>query len=427
MITVSKLKKYAVNIRVLYVEDDKDIQEEIRDFLSRFFPSITLATDGLNGIANYKKSNFDIVITDINMPRMNGIDMIREIKSTNEEQNIIVTSAYNDSKYLSELIDLGVDKFVLKPFNNKKFLVVLYKMCEALYNKKQQQFFEKRMKEKILETETVIDIIEHGIMIIQNNEITQTNQEFLDISGYETFELFSDSPSAEKSDEISSLFDKRKGCISVNSDKEFIEFLKSKDNELNKVVMKKNLAKNVYLLKHKQINDEDKFIVSFTDITLTEELANINPRTELPNIHSITSDIEHRLRTKSTYVLDLISIGNIEKIIKWHGRRTPIVIDEAMAELLKKEKRKDDNKSMFFGYYDTNKFILIRDKNKNKNVASIIGKINELTISVNDKKSKSENSDIFYKAIHKPIVVMGHENIDDLLKVIKDSFDDMLI
>ena len=143
-INIVKLKKYASECSVLYVEDDELIRTQTASFLGRFFSDIVLAEDGEIGLKKYKSRKFDVVITDINMPNMNGIEMITAIKDIEYEQKIIVTSAYNDSQYLMSLINLNVNRFVLKPFNNKQFLYVLYKIAEELtFNKENAKLQEE--------------------------------------------------------------------------------------------------------------------------------------------------------------------------------------------------------------------------------------------------------------------------------------------
>ena len=78
-INIVKLKKYASACSVLYVEDDEVIRTATASFLGRFFSDIVLAEDGEIGLEKYKEREFDIVITDINMPNMNGIEMIEAI------------------------------------------------------------------------------------------------------------------------------------------------------------------------------------------------------------------------------------------------------------------------------------------------------------------------------------------------------------
>ena len=75
----------------------------------------------------YREGSYDIVITDINMPVMSGVKLSREIKASNKKQVIIVISAHDEAKYLLDLINMGVDNFVLKPLDIGQFLGVLHK------------------------------------------------------------------------------------------------------------------------------------------------------------------------------------------------------------------------------------------------------------------------------------------------------------
>jgi len=124
-INIFKLKKYATVCSVLYVEDYEIIRTQIADFLGRFFSDVVLANDGKEGLAKYKERAFDVVITDINMPNINGIEMIKAIKEINEKQIVIVTSANYESDYLLSLINLEITHFIQKTFNNKEFLYTL--------------------------------------------------------------------------------------------------------------------------------------------------------------------------------------------------------------------------------------------------------------------------------------------------------------
>ncbi|MEA2017496.1 MAG: hybrid sensor histidine kinase/response regulator, partial [Campylobacterota bacterium] len=85
-----------------------------------------------NKTGNY----YDIVISDINMPKLNGIEMAKAIKNINPHQEIMVVSAYNDSDKLMRLIDLGINYFLLKPISFEKTLDTLYKVSQSVANKK---------------------------------------------------------------------------------------------------------------------------------------------------------------------------------------------------------------------------------------------------------------------------------------------------
>lgn len=422
MITISKLIEYASDIKVLYVEDDKDIQAEIHDFLGRFFPVIDLALNGLEGLELYKKKHYDIVISDINMPKMNGIDMISAIKEINENQKIIVTSAYNEPKYLIKLIDSGVDKFVLKPFNNKQFLSVLYMISEQIYFKKQNELLQEKIASNIVQAQTIVDMIEHGIVILEDEKITQVNQQFLEMAGYENQETF-----YKEISNLSSLFEVRKDYVDANSNKELVELLESRKDKINKAVMKKDKQENIYLLKYKKVPDEYKYIISFTDITEEEELVNIDIKTGLANRYAMVSEIEHRLSKGVLFVIDLVVIENIQKMIKWHGKDIRRHLDDNIANVLKKNKKELDKHGVFVAFYGHNKYVFVREHALKDIVDSAITKISYISTEEDYKENKLDKSDILYQPISISIDATLDSTIDDLLKEIEVKFDNMVL
>ncbi|MDD2791150.1 MAG: diguanylate cyclase [Sulfurimonas sp.] len=105
------------SLRVLYVEDDKNTQEEIAFFLESFVSKLYLASDGEEGYQAYLDYMPDLIITDIQMPKMNGIEMVKKIRETDMQIPIIITTAYNETEYLLNAINTGVDRYLLKPVN----------------------------------------------------------------------------------------------------------------------------------------------------------------------------------------------------------------------------------------------------------------------------------------------------------------------
>ena len=120
---ISNLK----NITVLYVEDEKDLREVTSSMLESFTKNQYIATNGQEGYELFLKhdSDIDLIISDINMPILNGLEMIKKIKDINKNVPIIVTTAFSNKEYLLEAIDIGVDKYVLKPIDIAKLLQVM--------------------------------------------------------------------------------------------------------------------------------------------------------------------------------------------------------------------------------------------------------------------------------------------------------------
>ena len=138
MINYKLLKNIDQQFTVLYAEDDKDVRDGTVVFLENFFKHVKIAEDGQEAIGlydEYFQSNgkyFDIVITDIQMPHMNGIDFSKEVLSKNKEQKILVTSAFDDKDYLIELINTGVSRFVQKPLVLEQITSILHELCSEL-------------------------------------------------------------------------------------------------------------------------------------------------------------------------------------------------------------------------------------------------------------------------------------------------------
>lgn len=131
-----ELKFFASSLSILVVEDDKELNENLKELLETFFKRVDTAKDGLEALNKYKINRYDIVLTDINMPLMDGIELSKEIRVLNYEQAILVLSAYIDD-FVIDLIDIGIQGLILKPFETEKFIVTLCRNCENILMKKE--------------------------------------------------------------------------------------------------------------------------------------------------------------------------------------------------------------------------------------------------------------------------------------------------
>ena len=121
------LHKFTSTLHLLYVEDDTNLRAGTVEILENFFATVSVCTNGQTGLEKYKKffnesgKYFDIVITDINMPVMNGIDMSEQIIHLNQKQSIFVISAHNEPHYLTKLINIGIDKFLTNLYKQSNY------------------------------------------------------------------------------------------------------------------------------------------------------------------------------------------------------------------------------------------------------------------------------------------------------------------
>mgnify|MGYP000724609420 FL=1 len=139
---ISRLKE----ITVLYCEDEEYLRDITKGILESFTKKQFICKDGAEGLETFKENQhvIDLIITDVNMPNMNGLEMAKEIKRINPNMPIVVATAFSNSEYLLEAIDLGVDKYVLKPINVKKLLDIMSK--SLLYHELRDLYLDQLTK-----------------------------------------------------------------------------------------------------------------------------------------------------------------------------------------------------------------------------------------------------------------------------------------
>ena len=117
---------------ILYVEDDLDIQKSVSEVFSNFFENVLLACDGDEAYDIYleNQNSIDIIITDINMPNTDGIELGRHIRNYRRDLPIVIISAYTNTEYLLESIDLNILTYITKPFTTQKTLTLLDKFLD---------------------------------------------------------------------------------------------------------------------------------------------------------------------------------------------------------------------------------------------------------------------------------------------------------
>ncbi len=150
-------------ISVLYAEDDDAIRENLLNFLSRRFHSVYPARNGKEGLELFKEKVPDIVITDIQMPVMDGLRMAEEIKKINSDTPVIITTAFSDVPYLMKAIELEIDGYIQKPIKYEKLFDTICKL--AARKKLEEELFKARKLE-------AIGILAAGIAHDFNNLLT---------------------------------------------------------------------------------------------------------------------------------------------------------------------------------------------------------------------------------------------------------------
>ena len=129
---IKELSNLLKNISILYVEDDKDTQEQMMKVLSQLSNSVHVATTGMEALEVYALKNPQIIISDIAMPNLNGIEFIEKIRKNNKTVPIILLTAHNDVDYLLPAANLNIQSYIIKPITSTKLKEVLYNALEYL-------------------------------------------------------------------------------------------------------------------------------------------------------------------------------------------------------------------------------------------------------------------------------------------------------
>jgi PAS domain S-box-containing protein len=170
---------------VLYAEDDTETREELQSILELYVAELYIAKNGREGLDLYKKYFPDIVITDIQMPEMNGLSMAADIRVLNSQQPIIILSAYNDVEYLFRALELGIQHYITKPISIERLLNKLAELTERMQLLKQVEENRRLLEQyKMLVDEKAI-----VVKMDKNGNIIYMNQQFCEISGYSEAEL----------------------------------------------------------------------------------------------------------------------------------------------------------------------------------------------------------------------------------------------
>ena len=116
---IKQLKNITKNLSLLYVEDNRYLSKANMQLFEEIFLHVDLAEDGKMGLELYDQNEYDLIISDINLPRMNGLTMLKNIFKDNAKQPTIVVSAYSEVEYLSKLQELKIEHFLTKPVSSK--------------------------------------------------------------------------------------------------------------------------------------------------------------------------------------------------------------------------------------------------------------------------------------------------------------------
>ena len=148
-VNVKELSGLCKGLKLLYVEDDTMARETTLKLLNNLFDTIVVAVDGEDGLEKFKNESFDIVLSDINMPNLNGLEMLEHIRNIDENIFVLLLSAHNDSQYFLQAIELNIDGYILKPLVYEQLFKALLKIVENIKLRESVKNYQKDLEEEV--------------------------------------------------------------------------------------------------------------------------------------------------------------------------------------------------------------------------------------------------------------------------------------
>ena len=227
-------KEFLKTLTILYVEDDETIRNSLSTILSKFFGEVIICNNGAEGLVKFKNyileenKHIDAIVSDINMPNMNGIDMIKGVRELDETIPVIFTTAHGESSYLMDAIKLKIAHYCLKPIDTSDLLKNIANLCMVEHNK-------KLLIKKSSEITHYMDIMNNLASIFNidiNGNITSANTLLTTITGYNESELLKMNISGilHQNSTIKNCIDLLKAVGDSNSFKGTIKFLSKEGN-----------------------------------------------------------------------------------------------------------------------------------------------------------------------------------------------------
>ncbi len=343
---------------ILYVEDEEDIRVNVIRPLGYFSRELFVACDGREGLELYEQHRPDIVITDIKMPNMDGMEMSKAIKEIDPRQHIIITTAHNESSFFIDAIDLSLDGYILKPVDFE----IMEKKIDIIV---EQINIKKELERQIVLTNEVSQLQDNCMIVLDiDDRLIFSNEKFLKFSDSKDIDEF-----IEKYTCISRLFveDNNYFYPKELESKSWIEQLQEIDSSSRTVSMTSVQGdKKIFLTSVQHIEDTSHTIITFTEVTTmeaekkefrqkayTDELTQIRNRTYFEE--KFSTEIDRCKIQNNSLGFMMLDIDKFKDVNDTYGHQIGDDILVEIAQLIESKTRKSD----IFARWGGEEFVMI--------------------------------------------------------------------
>ncbi|MBF0139707.1 MAG: diguanylate cyclase [Magnetococcales bacterium] len=336
------IQDFLSTIALLYVEDDPDIRLQMVRFLSRRVPRLIIAENGRDGLNKFMVNHPDIIVTDIMMPEMDGLQMAKAIREKDRDIPIVVMTAHNDDDYFIRSIDLGIDRYVLKPTNPRFLIEAVEKCAQLLLSKRQQEEANHYVR-------FLLDAQPNLLMVVTGGEVEYVNQAFLNFLGISSLDDFKKMV-VDNEDLVFSTH----GSI-INEGGHWLEALLAAPEKYSVVYLKTNKSVKLvpFALKTNSLPEQNRHLFSFIDITnienekrqletqaYTDGLTGMCNRARLQGV--LEAELHRARRHNLPVSIILCDIDHFKLVNDTHGHQIGDDVLKKFAKLLRENVRIED-------------------------------------------------------------------------------------
>ncbi|QKJ24539.1 diguanylate cyclase [Poseidonibacter lekithochrous] len=333
-------------INLLYVEDEESIRNILAKRLSKKVNTLYTAENGEDGYNKFLENSPDMILTDVTMPKLNGIEMTKKIREYNRDIPIIILSANDESNYLLSAIENEVSGYIMKPLDKDKLYDVLEKNAKAICLEKINLAQQQQIKKQQVLLQNIINSERNMTFLTDFYSLKFANNSFLDFFGIQK--------TSEFKNDVITIFEKHEKFLDRDIVKD--EFCAMKFfNEIEKL----DETKRVVLIKDRNSNiksfyislsklDNNLFLVSLTDITKmtlekidTEQKAYYDGLTGIYNRNKFQEVFEYEVKRVHRYKYPLsIAILDIDHFKNFNDQHGHLIGDEVLILIAKKIQEK---------------------------------------------------------------------------------------
>ncbi len=266
-----EIRKKSHGITLLYVEDNETLRNRVHKLFKNFFKNIILASDGEEGYMLFNKHRPQLIVTDINMPKLTGIEMIHKIKQLDSSVECIILSAYDEKKNLLDAIKNGVSDYLTKPVKIDDLTRALTKSLNTIHKKNNSLTSDKYLKD-------IVNYQQNLIALVSNGKILFANKVFLSFFGMQNIKAFN-----TKHQSLGNLLLEQKGFLYNQPNHDWFTQVKNNIDQLFHINLNnQNGEKRHFILKMDLIPQKNNlYILSLNDITSLNLLSLFQDKTPL--------------------------------------------------------------------------------------------------------------------------------------------------